>query len=41
MATKYSNNLEYTSCFPVLVTDENNKYLGIIHIHDLITEGII
>lgn len=25
----------------LIVTDENNKYLGIIHIHDLITEGII
>jgi arabinose-5-phosphate isomerase len=25
----------------LIVTDENNKYLGIIHLHDLITEGII
>lgn len=25
----------------LIVTYENNKYLGIIHIHDLITEGII
>lgn len=25
----------------LIVTDENNKYLGIIHIHDLIAEGII
>ncbi len=25
----------------LIVCDENNKYLGIIHLHDLITEGII
>lgn len=25
----------------LIVIDENNKYLGIIHLHDLITEGII
>jgi arabinose-5-phosphate isomerase len=33
--------MEDKSISQLLVVDENNAYLGVIHLHDLLREGII
>ena len=32
---------EYGILNPILVTEKNGKYVGMIHLHDIIKEGII
>jgi arabinose-5-phosphate isomerase len=41
MAVKALEVLQQHSIMQLIVVDEGNNYLGIIHLHDLIREGII
>ena len=40
MAIEALNTMEANSISQMLVVDHNNNYVGVIHIHDLIKEGI-
>lgn len=40
MAVEALDTLESNNISQILVTDTNNKYLGVVHLHDLIKEGI-
>jgi len=40
MAIKALKTLEENNITQILVTDSNNKYVGVVHLHDLIKEGI-
>ena len=40
MAIDALNSLENNSISQILVTDDTNQYVGVIHLHDLIKEGI-
>lgn len=40
MAVEALDTLENNNITQILVTDKNNKYLGVVHLHDLIKEGI-
>ncbi|MDX8554090.1 KpsF/GutQ family sugar-phosphate isomerase [Tenacibaculum sp. 1B UA] len=40
MAVEALDNLENNNITQILVTDTNNNYVGVVHLHDLIKEGI-
>ncbi len=40
MAVEALERLENNSITQILVTDSENKYIGVVHLHDLIKEGI-
>jgi arabinose-5-phosphate isomerase len=40
MAIEALNHLEQNSITQILVTDHNDNYIGVVHLHDLIKEGI-
>lgn len=40
MAVDALETMENNSISQILVTDENNNYVGVVHLHDLIKEGI-
>jgi arabinose-5-phosphate isomerase len=40
MAVEALDKLENNNISQILVTDDQNKYLGVVHLHDLIKEGI-
>ena len=40
MAIDALNTMEDNSITQMLVVDDNNKYVGVVHLHDLIKEGI-
>lgn len=40
MAVEALDTLESNNITQILVTDSNNNYLGVVHLHDLIKEGI-
>ncbi|CAM1354035.1 KpsF/GutQ family sugar-phosphate isomerase [Tenacibaculum insulae] len=40
MAVAALETLENSSITQILVTDDNNNYVGVVHLHDLIKEGI-
>jgi arabinose-5-phosphate isomerase len=40
MAIDALNKLENFGITQILVVDDNEKYMGIVHLHDLIKEGI-
>jgi arabinose-5-phosphate isomerase len=40
MAIEYLDTLENNSITQILVKDDDDKYLGVVHLHDLIKEGI-
>ena len=40
MAIEVLEALETNSITQILVTDNQNKYVGVVHLHDLIKEGI-
>ncbi len=40
MAVEALDTLENNSITQILVTDNNNNYVGVVHLHDLIKEGI-
>jgi arabinose-5-phosphate isomerase len=40
MAIEALDTLENNSITQILVKDDNNKYVGVVHLHDLIKEGI-
>ncbi len=40
MAVEALDTLENNNITQILVTDKNNKYLGVVHLHDLIKEGV-
>jgi arabinose-5-phosphate isomerase len=40
MAIDALNRLENFEITQILVVDDNEKYMGIVHLHDLIKEGI-
>lgn len=41
MAVKALNIMRQNSITQLMVIDEQNKYLGVVHLHDLIREGLI
>jgi arabinose-5-phosphate isomerase len=40
MAVEALERLENNNITQILVTDTTNKYIGVVHLHDLIKEGI-
>ena len=40
MAIEALDALENNSITQILVTDDTNRYAGVVHLHDLIKEGI-
>ena len=40
MAVEALERLENNNITQILVTDSQNKYIGVVHLHDLIKEGI-
>ncbi len=40
MAIEALQTLENNSITQILVTDSDDNYLGVVHLHDLIKEGI-
>jgi len=40
MAVEALDRMESNNISQILVTDQQNKYLGVVHLHDLIKEGI-
>ncbi|OSY89581.1 D-arabinose 5-phosphate isomerase [Tenacibaculum holothuriorum] len=40
MAVDALDTLENNSISQILVTDDNNEYVGVVHLHDIIKEGI-
>ena len=40
MAVEALERLENNNITQILVTDLENKYIGVVHLHDLIKEGI-
>ena len=41
LAVKAFATMEEKKITQLIVTDENNKYCGIIHIHDILREGVV
>ena len=40
MAVEALDTLENNNITQILVTDADNNYVGVVHLHDLIKEGI-